>query len=424
MTHFWHRSLLRGEEALLNSPCDLNNDLFIAWEREIRSNAESPGGSYYSYKAFTDLKEFWTFFSKQPRERQSFHEVRLAYRFQKMGFDIDIPGSDDMEAGALVVEEVIDACLKVFKKYGVKLKVEKDFILCSSHSIDARCPKLSYHLILPYYRFSSCYAVKYIFEQVLTEVSSEVASMLDAGLYNPNHMLRTLYSYKFGTRRQKEIEKTFIFHDQLITTTPPEINVDVEWLKLTLLSWTFEAKTIKVIIPQPEQIDQVEIASESVTRALKILARHDKDRVWEADMEAISGPIIPLRRQLCDDSSEKKSNKCWICRESNGQPRIHTSDNAYLLVFEGSENNNSSQHLANEGRVYFCCHRAGKEKYDLGTFLAPPKKEQLEDSDQESEEEEPDKQAEKEKEISSAKINHWRQMLTGDTRLSQYFVKK
>lgn len=405
MTHFWHRNLNKGEGSLLSSPCDLNSDLFIAWQRPLPN-----GESYYSYKCFTDFDEFWSFFQSQPKERQCFHEVTLSYRGQKLRFDVDIPGSDDLEAGQIIIEELMEACIKTFKKYSVKLKVSRDFLLCSSHSLDARHPKLSYHLILPHYRFSSCHAVKQIFTEVVSEMSDEAASLLDAGVYNPNHMLRTLYSYKFGEMRQKEVERTFSFRGRTITTEiPNDDDSEIEWLKASLITWSFEAKKIKVVIPVEEKLSaSIEVADSSIQAAVKLLVAKDTEGIWEADLDNVSGPIVPLRRQL-DDDNEKKANKCWICRDDKGQPRIHTSDNAYLLVFAPSPASES----VSMGKVYFCCHRAAGEKYDLGQVDFEAKKDS-DDSEEEEKEELPI--------ISTGKTKFWREQLTGDTRLTRLFT--
>jgi hypothetical protein len=345
----WHKSLTGKNDALFNSPVDFNNDLLIAWECSIGDEGES----YYRFAAFPNYLEFWEFFQNQPKSKRCFHEITPVYRFQKMRFDIDIDGSDDLEAGEIIIEELVSACLKIFQKYNIRLNLRKDFLICSSHSLDHRNPKLSYHVILPRYRLANCYMAHQLYVEIAAEMPDEASRFLDKGIYNANHMLRTLYSYKFGKPRIKEVDLSFTYQDQKVEILPRE--TELEWFCDSLVTWAFEAKKMHVPIPVPEIMPSIEVTSKTIDAAIRLLKSLDKEGLWEADIERISGPIVPLTRQK-DADGVKKINMCWVCTEEKSDgtigPKQHESSDAYLLVFD--EN------------VRFYCYRGGKENISLG----------------------------------------------------------
>ena len=127
----------------------------------------------------------------------------------------------------------------------------------------------------------------------------------------------------------------------------------------------------------------------------------DKQGVWEPDLDRVNGPIVPLTRQLNDDG-KKKSNQCWICKDDEGRPKYHESENAYLLVFEKD--------------VIFRCHRGEKENFSLGRVKFEMVRD---DYDQEADEAD-ETECESTPQISTAQLNKIRANLTGDKR----FVSK
>jgi hypothetical protein len=227
--------------------------------------------------------------------------------------------------------------------------------------------------------------------EIAAEMSPEASQFLDKGIYNPNHMLRTLYSYKFGKNRIKEIDLSFNYHDTKIEVAEKE--TELEWFCASLITWAFEAKKIHVPIPIPEVMPSLEVTSKTINDAVKLLHKIDKEGIWEPELDRVSGPVVPLMRAK-DDNGEKKANYCWICKDEKGKPKLHQSENAYLLVFEKD--------------VIFRCHRGEKENFSLGRV----KFELINDEESDEEIEE-----EKSSLISNADLNRIRASLTGDRRM-------
>ena len=378
----WYTCLsgTRGE-ALLSSPVDTLNDLFIAWEY-----INSEGESKYKYTAFSDYVEFWKFFQAQREERRCFHEVSLGYRSQKLRFDIDIPGGDDEVAGDFLIEEIMEACIVIFEEYGITLQPELDFLLCTSHSFKKEKPKLSYHLILPRYYFTNSKAAKFVNEQVRNILSEDTVSFMDDAVCNTNHMLRVLFSDKPGQNRVKRVKKNFSLRGKLITTVPPEGGSELAWLERSLITWTFECKRILVKLPEEEPSKAVieDIPPSLVTLALSLWANIDKEKALEPNLNEAGNGKIPLVRKF--------ASMCCACRRS------HDSDNGYI----GFE----------ENKIFFHCYRNGGN-YPL---LQNNKGFKIEEKAEE------DSDEEKPPSIAIVHMKNYRQSFIGDSRIGCFYT--
>lgn len=380
MTVRWYPFLSGTKgESLLSSPVDTLNDLFVGWEY---INAE--GESKYKYGAFSDYVEFWKFVQSQREDRRCFHEILLGYRSQKLRFDIDIPGGDDEEAGDCLIEEIMEACITVFKEYNITLDPKYDFLLCTSHSFRKEKPKLSYHLILPRYYFTNSKAAKFVLTQVKDNLPEDTASFIDTGVCDPNHMLRILYSDKPKQNRIKQIKRTFPFNGKSVTTVSPEDNSELGWLEKSLITWTFECKKIVVKLPQEEQekkeIDDIPQAL--VDLALRLWAGVDKGKSMEPNLNEAGNGRIPLIRRY--------PSMCCACN------RVHESDNAYIGV--------------EENKIFYYCYRNGG-RYPL---LQNQDGFKIQEKNEDSDEEKPET-------IAIVHISKLRQNLIGDRRICCYY---
>lgn len=310
----WYFSLDNDEKScLLKSKIITKNNLIVYQQCKIKGNV------CRRYTLFEDYISFWNYYLGQPPELQTFNEICLENQLQKMRFDLDMKGITDEKVGNEMVEQVMVASNNFFKELKMELKMEKDWIVFTSHGKT----KLSYHLIIDNYCFQDCSSVQYVYNQICKELPTEIIEKyLDNSIYSKNHSLRIYGNSKIDEiERIKQWNPSFTFKSKKIKTKleieeeKNELLEDYSILQAGLVTCTENCKVIKITIPKNE-VELGELEQETVDKALELLKTIDEEGILK--FYKIEGNFICLKKD--------KSYHCPTCEKT------HESENPYLLL--------------------------------------------------------------------------------------------
>ena len=314
----WYSSLQELYDSL--------DKFLVAWENKT--------GKGYTYAAFDWPGDFLDYRRSQ-RMPLLFHEIVPYGRHQKMCFDLDIPGEQDVDAGWWIVSAVVEAFRKAMRRYNVKISLSRDVRIFSSHRLEEdKEPKLSFHIVINDYCFASSSVAKHLCNLVVEELEASedtacLCQYIDQGIYSPNHLFRLVGSAKAAEPRHfKQYEPIWSYYGKAIEMQLPD-NDKVDILMASLVTWKHHdmgrsCQLIKVTLP-PEETSKhkkksypmTEADAEAVAFALDCLGQYDKEQAFEADGDPI-GNVIHLKRT--------KASYCELCE------REHEHENQFLVI--------------------------------------------------------------------------------------------
>lgn len=310
---WFHHLDKEDRSCLLKSKIITKNNLIVYQQYQTKN------GISRRYCVFEDYIDFWTYYLKQPIEMQTFNEVVLENQLQKMRFDLDMKKITDEKFGDSIMGKVIEATNNYFMELNIKLRINKDWIIFTSHGKN----KLSYHLIVNNYCFQDCNSVQYLYNQICKQLPEEIVkNYLDGSIYSKNHSLRIYGNSKIDElERTKQWNSSFNFENKKIKTKLKieeennELLEDYSILQAGLITCTENCKVIKITIPKNE-IELSEVDEETVNKAIELLKTIDEEEILK--FYKLDGNFICLKKD--------KPYYCPTCE------RTHESENPYLLL--------------------------------------------------------------------------------------------
>jgi hypothetical protein len=176
----------------------------------------------YEYAAADHHVHLFKYILSKTDEERCFHEKPLGGLPQKPRFDIDIKrkdlpsGEDDlMIFGSALRDKVIDNLILVLQDSGVKLSIEDNIRVYSSHRED----KYSSHVIVTGYYHANCDDARGLYERVVAD-DEHLNKFVDRAVYDRDHSLRMLWCRKTAAGITKQQEKIFVYRGLQYTSLP------------------------------------------------------------------------------------------------------------------------------------------------------------------------------------------------------------
>ena len=317
------------------------------------------------FTLFEDYLEFYKYNLSYKPEYRCFFETILGEKAQKPHFDIDIDITD--ENRNMNFEEVkdilIDNIILTLLKFDVKLSLNKDIILCTSHREDKR----SYHIIINNYSHANNEEAKYFYEMVTCNIPIEYKKYMDEKVYSSLQQFRILGSRKFDKNNTKVFQETWNYRNQTIKYMYPvyvESSSHKEILQLaaSLVTETSSCSMLPILVPEKvnkrfDDPNWTGITKEEAENALQMLADMNsiscKDSNFPFFFEDIEDHFVILKRRY--------ASSCRVCE------RIHEKENPYLFI------------VGNQKTIWFDCRRSNNNKKLFVGKLYPEREPDYED---------------------------------------------
>lgn len=317
-------------------------------------NQKGQPGRLYGY--FDSYVEYYKYCCLFDIVERSFFEVIFGSLPQKPHFDIDIKASDynddvNIDHENMSIDDVcdqlldllIEKCCEVLEKLGVKINLETDILLYSSHSEQKR----SYHLVINNYCHANNLEAKAFYTTVINLMSDIVkyTGYIDHGVYSVKQQFRIAGCQKQYSGRPKIYHQQFYYKNQLITHRYEEEFTDQEILKMiilreSLVSFTSGCEYIPSLIPdKPESSYNLEgrqLEESDVDRCIDLMNTEMNYPPFK--VHEVIDTLIILRR--CAPSL------CPLCH------RIHELENPFIFI--------------SMGNAYWNCRRNPTNKLFLG----------------------------------------------------------
>lgn len=319
------------------------------------------------YSLFDSYIEFAHYQDKFLPENRCFYEVVFGEFPQKPHFDIDIDQSEigTLDLDTLAVEirnKVIEKVGLVFQVYGIRLQLDRDVLIYSSHGATKR----SFHVIINNYCHTDHKEARKLYDKVFEAMATELqypmlGKWVDPAVYSPKQQFRIVGSQKHQSNRPKKFEPVWNYLGQTINhryiETPESPNHEVILqLEESLISHTSSCNVLPSLIePNQESLTNQsnyltdDISMDLARRALQMCAERAKisvnDRKFPYQIRSVNGGIISLKRV--------RASNCQLCN------KVHEHENPYIFIIE------------HQGvkTVYFDCRRKPGQKLRIGEIV-------------------------------------------------------
>ena len=324
------------------------------------------------FALFPSYVSFAKFHLALPETKRCFFEIILGDHAQKPHFDIEIepeklPGIS-LEDMAIFADNLLDKFLETMiplfeELYQVELNLETDLLIFTSHGPKKR----SFHVIIDNYSHNNNREAKAFYKEVLKKLPEELCPFIDEAVYSKKQQFRVVGSQKKDSGRIKVLLSTWKYQDRIIDYKYREEPRNpghrfVLLLEASLVSYPSNCKPLTNLLVEEDEKKQTswdqegdDLHPETIKAALNLLG--SKAGVTSADprfpysVRGVMGTLILLKRE--------SPSKCRICKEKNGEPKVHEHENPYILVVT---DDNKIRH------VYFDCRRADGKKLYLGVL--------------------------------------------------------
>lgn len=299
------------------------------------------------FSVFDSYIELYLYQDQFEPDQRFFYEMILGDFPQKPHFDVDIKLDECTEEslnlrGELVKNDLVTNIIEVMEEYGVKLSVERDILIYTSHGSTKR----SYHVVIHHYCHANHDQSAAFYRQVTHKMKPENAQYIDAGVYSSKQNFRLIGSQKMDSYRPKLFcQKFTVGEKEFNHVYDAEFRSDkhkkVELLRESLVSWVRDCQYLPSFQTKEEEdrkynFEEIgDLSDNIIQEAKKLLEKDDFPFV----VREIRGNVVSLRRL--------RPSFCDACK------RIHEHENPYLLIVGEY--------------VYFCCRRSGN-KLILGTL--------------------------------------------------------
>lgn len=309
------------------------------------------------FTVFDDYLKFAMYQKELLPKLRSFFETIPGEKSQKPHFDIDIditPQNKNINFEE-IKDCLIEQIISVLESFNIKLKLNIDLIICTSHREDKR----SYHIIVNNYSHANNIEAKFFYELVIKNIQPEYKQYIDAKVYSSMQQFRILGSRKIGKENVKIFNEVWQYKGQTIKYMYPvyvesENHKQILQLNASLITTTSNCKILPILIPEQiyrkyDDPNWTGITKEEAQKALQLLAGMNsvsyKDPSFPFTMGDIHDHFVLLKR--------KNRSTCRICN------RIHENENPYLFI------------IGNQKTVWFDCRRSQNNKKLLVGKLYP-----------------------------------------------------
>jgi len=363
MEKIWFYRLNGGKKCLYNF-----------YDKEVVYNgfivAQKDKEERYLYCLFSNLAQYYDYYLNLNEENRTMFEIIIGNKLQKPKFDIDINLNEiniNPDQWENLGQNVLSFFIQSLLISMPNLDLSKDVIVCTSHNLNRNDPKpkLSYHIILPFYHHINNIQSKAFYDKVLLNIPNDYKQYIDHSVYKSVQQFRLLGNKKPNTNRIKIFNKTWIYGNQTITYEYPEAYKNIIEKTNDELIVQFLLSTISFILPESKLMENFEIkVNGTVQTKFKGDVRVDKvydllinyftqinnKRLTHIDqlpfrIEGNKDNMILLRRT--------RPSLCLLCN------RVHEHQNPYLIV-----------HGINGGVYYNCRRNENNESLFLG-YLDP-----------------------------------------------------
>ncbi len=360
----WYRGLVpKGTKKSLMSVFTLDfmrDKLVVCLTTDKIGNLRPLEGKMLrAFAIFEDSQDFLETEKKFAEERRGFFEILFENKQRKIYFDIDLSyvkvselfkvSKEDLERiGLELIQCLVDACFHVLEDLGVRLLIETQVLLFSSHSVDKS--KVSYHLVIDGHCQTSPAESKKFLEAVLCYIvnTSQLPgrvyyTFIDKGVYGIKQQFRLLGAQKVGSGRKK-IACPLIYRERFSSENSvfyPKLQ-GIEAFTQSLISYTKNCVNIPGMLNifSPKTFRKREYSSISDDEANEAMARLSSSLGDYFTMREISGNKVFLDKRC--------RYNCPICS------RMHESENPYLVIRDGT--------------VYYKCRRNPLPSHRLGAL--------------------------------------------------------
>lgn len=310
------------------------------------------GKMIHLYGCFDSYVEFYQYMCKFDRKNRNFFEVIFGELPQKPHFDIDISkseaGEDAKEISQTLYQAVIQGCIEVCQDHNVKIDIEKDILLYSSHGET----KFSYHLVLNNKCHDGNEEARAFYTAVVSKVSvitqGKYLKFIDNAVYNPKQQFRMMGCQKYGSDRPKVFYETFvyqnvIYHHSYIEDVSDENIHRLAIMYESLVSFVSGCTFLPSLVPpKPIYNNNIpDVCDEIVAKCVRMM----KNKIVDCPFTAyqVNGGLILLKRN--------SSSRCPLC------DKIHENQDPYMYIVSS--------------KVYWDCRRTdkGSPKLFLGYLL-------------------------------------------------------
>lgn len=297
--------------------------------------------SYHLYARFDMYMDFYKYMLTFPKNERHFYEVIMGEGAQKPHFDIDISDCDDFEIVANDTKDhLIRSIIEVFESKKLKIDIQKDILIYSSHGEKKR----SFHLVVNNKCHQNNREAKIFYEKVIQRIPEFYKKFIDRAVYSPRQQFRILGSQKVGSDRPKMFSEIFTFknvkyyHEYTEEINNPFLK-GAMLLYESLVSFTATCNYLPTFLNEDElnsysDIVYQEISEQQVEDALNLL---DDD---SSVLSNVIDGIILLKRI--------RASRCPSC-SSSFENKIHEHENPFMFIVDD--------------KVYWNCRRTKKNLY-------------------------------------------------------------
>ena len=316
------------------------------------------GKFHHLFALFDSYLDFYTYMLNFPIEDRNFYEVILGSLPQKPHFDIDISkeeaGDEDIKyIGNILYQAVIDSTIEILDELGVKVNIEKDILIYSSHGDEKR----SYHIIVNNKCHDGNEEAREFYNAVVNKISQKFTitnpeylkyvKFVDRAVYGTKQQFRIMGCQKYGTNRPKRFLERFVYNNVEYTHKYIEEfrNDDMKRLAIlyeSLISFVSGCSYIQSLV-KPKIYNNYSTNSYlddvTINRCMKMLKEKMKYCPFSISSVNEEKNTIYLKREA--------PSYCPICQKR--EP--HENRDPLIYIYKGA--------------VYWNCLRHGKELDNL-----------------------------------------------------------
>lgn len=339
----WFYSLIKkeGHKCLLDK---IPRESIINSNRLITQLINKSNNHLYS--CFQDYLEFNKYQLSIDEKNRCFFETIFGDKPQKFYLDIDI--NDNISLHEEIKNEIIKALILTLNEFEIGVDINKDIIVCTSHSSDSEESKIkrSYHVILDNYVFDNSNQTKNMCLIVRDKVKDEYKKYIDASLYKSIQQFRILGSRKRNTERVKIFCNEWSFYNTKIIYEYPQILRGDKYLyqlERTLICNTTGCKKISFEDSLDTQYIKVKTYAKSNEELPEGLAKLAFNKLGEYAGLSVNDPLFPYIFKGVNDSiiclKRVRPSRCKICET------IHENEHPFMFI-------------KSNGDIHFDCRRS------------------------------------------------------------------
>src|SRR5665647_110986 len=195
----WYYHLISKENGLLKYENPTEQNIVIC---------HNSGQNLYSL--FQDTFEFEKYLYEIESQHRNYYEIILSNTIQFPRFDLDYPDETNEDYTDSKVNKLIEIVIQILEEKEIKLDLEKDLLIYSSHSQI----KKSYHIKINNFVHKNQEEAKYFYDLIKSKLPSNFTG-LDPKVYNSNQQFRIVHCQKSNSNRIKIFREQWNFNNYI-----------------------------------------------------------------------------------------------------------------------------------------------------------------------------------------------------------------